>query len=311
MIDFPSVGDNFGGKTLTDYYLMKIGVSSYSLIRAIRSGELSWDGALEWTKENGGEHFEVVSLEPAFGRDEAFLDAIRTKAAALDLPLSSYTVGANFLKESEAEIAAEIERVKGEVDAGARLGVKFMRHDAGSRPVEQTGTAQFEADFPTLVRACREVADYAAQYGITTSVENHGYHVQASERVHRLVLAVDRPNFRTTLDVGNFLCADEDSLAAVKNNIGIASMVHFKDFYRRSPRSHVGEGWFPTRAGYKLRGAIVGNGDIDLPSVVRVIHESGFDGFISVEFEGKEPCLEGTRTGLDNLRRLFAEAAEA
>lgn len=285
---------------------MKIGVSSYSLSRAIRSGELSWSSALEWTKENGGEHFEVVSLDPGFREDEALFDTIREKAAELGLPLSSYTVGANFLKDTEAELSAEIERVKREVDAGARLGVKFMRHDAGSRPIEQTGTAQFEADFPTLVQACREVADYAAQYGITTSVENHGYHVQASERVHRLVLAVDRPNFRTTLDIGNFLCADEDSLAAVKNNIGIASMVHFKDFYRRSPGSPVGEGWFSSRAGYKLRGAIVGNGDINIPAVATVVKESGFSGFISVEFEGKEPCTEGTRTGMDNLRRFLA-----
>ena len=43
--------------------------------------------------------------------------------------------------------------------------------------------------------------------------------VQHSERVQALIHAVDRVNFRTTLDVGNFVCVDEDSVAAVTNNL--------------------------------------------------------------------------------------------
>jgi inosose dehydratase len=57
-----------------------------------------------------------------------------------------------------------------------------------------------------------------------------------------------------------------------------------------------------------LRGAIVGQGDIDMPEVIRIIKNSGYDGYISVEFEGMEDCRIGSRIGIDNAKRLWAEA---
>jgi inosose dehydratase len=284
---------------------MKIGLSSYSLSRAIRAGEMSWTDAIQWIADQGGEHMEVVPMDCAMVENQPLQQALVAKAAECGIALSSYTIGANFLTETTVAYEAEIERVKREVDVAAALGVKFMRHDAGSRAIPETTTAQFEADLPKLIHACREVADYAKQFGIVTSVENHGYHVQASERVHRLVLGVDRENFRTTMDIGNFLCADEDPIAAVKNNLPIASMVHFKDFYRRPAGSDLGDGWFPSKAGYHLRGAIVGHGDINIPAVAALVRESGFDGFVSVEFEGLEDCRTGSSIGMANLRRYL------
>jgi sugar phosphate isomerase/epimerase len=57
-----------------------------------------------------------------------------------------------------------------------------------------------------------------------------------------------------------------------------------------------------------LRGAIVGQGDIDMPEVIRIIKNSGYDGYISVEFEGMEDCRIGSRIGIDNAKRVWAEA---
>jgi sugar phosphate isomerase/epimerase len=183
-----------------------------------------------------------------------------------------------------------------------------MRHDVAFRPAQEGTVAQFEADLPVLVKACQRIADYAASHGITTSVENHGYYVQSSERVRRLVHETARENFKTTLDIGNFLCVDEDPVSAVKNNIPYASMVHAKDFYRRPSYRNPGEGWFQTAHGNYLRGAIVGHGDIDMPEVFRVLKQSGYDGYISVEFEGMENCKTASRIAMDNVRRFWEEA---
>ncbi|MFA6291886.1 MAG: sugar phosphate isomerase/epimerase family protein [Victivallales bacterium] len=285
--------------------MFKIGLSSYSLSKAMNAGEMDILGAIMWISENGGEHMELSPGKLVLAGDDALVKAIVKKAADCGIALSSYTIGANFITETEDAFQKEIKRVKSEVDIAAALGVKRMRHDAGSRPPADATVANFEKDLPKLVEACRTVADYAEKYGIVTSVENHGYHVQGSERVQRLVLAVDRENFRTTVDIGNFLCADEDPVSAVMNNIGLASMVHFKDFYRRPPQSDLGDGWFKSKAGYFLRGSIVGQGDIDIPSVVKIIKNSGYDGFISIEFEGMEDCRTGSKIGLQNLRRYF------
>lgn len=38
--------------------------------------------------------------------------------------------------------------------------------------------------------------------GVTASIEDHGFFMNSSERVKRLLQAVDSPNFKMTLDVG-------------------------------------------------------------------------------------------------------------
>ena len=296
---------------------MKIGFTSYSFLNACKAGELDIFKMIDWIVERGGEHLEI-SPTPAIvtltGNPE-LTDQVREYAARNNLPLSSYTIGANFLtmtnedgttrNKTEEEIRAEIERVKTEVDIAARLGVHLMRHDVGYRPQAECSLENFEHDLPICVAACREIADYAAQYDITTSTENHGYHFQGSERIGRLVALVDRPNYRTTLDVGNFICADEDPEIAVMHNLPIASMIHFKDFYLRKTVLCEDQ-WGKTRHGRYFRGAVTGNGDVDLRSIVALIKASGYDGFLSIEYEGKEPCLTACEMALANVRALFA-----
>ena len=288
---------------------MKIGLSSYSLSRAIASGQLGVLEAIDWIANAGGEHMEVV---PGGAWDihvpglPAKLVA-RAKEAGIDL--SSSTIGANFIQPDADARAKEVARLKSEVDIAGELGVKFMRYDAGYRPIPEATVENFEKDLPVVADCCREVAAYAAKYGITCSVENHGYHFQNCERVHRLVDMVNLPNYRTTLDVGNFLCADGDPVASVKTNIGIASFIHFKDFFLRTAGNPpIGEGWSRTKAGHYLRATVIGHGSVELVPIVKIIKESGYDGYVSIEFEGKEDCLWACKVGLDNAKQLFAEA---
>lgn len=284
---------------------MKLGVSTYSLSRAIASGEMTPTDAIRWIAEQGGEHVEIVPHGFSLTDDPGLIDDIVRTAADSGLEVSNYAVGANFRTDDDEAFEAEIVRLKGQVDIARALGVKRMRHDVAWR--EDTSIASFLRELPKLAEACRRIADYAAPFGITTSVENHGYYVQHSDRVLALVGAVGRSNFRLTLDVGNFMCADEESVGAVKKTIAAASMVHLKDFYLRPALRDPGEGWFPTLSGNRLRGAIVGQGDIDMRETLRAIKSSGYDGYVSIEFEGLEECKLGTRIGLENARRIWEE----
>jgi len=284
---------------------MKLGLSSYSLYQAMESGQLTFPEAIEWAADHGAEHIEIVPLGFDLNKNPELIDVIRQTAEAKGIEISNYAIGANFITEDEASYEAEIARVMKEVDNAAALGVKLMRHDVASR--SDISINNFNADLPKLADACRRIADHAAQYGITTSVENHGYYIQNADRVQALVHAVDRPNYRTTLDIGNFMCSDEDSVVATKKNIGIASMVHIKDFYLRPAGQNPGRGWFPTASGNYLRGAIAGHGDIKMRDVLRVVKQSGYDGYLSLEFEGMEECRLASEIGLENIRRIWNE----
>ena len=285
---------------------MKVGLSTYSLYGAIEKGEMDVLGMIDWIAENGGEHVEIVPF--GFSLDtKKSLDEVRKRAARHGLEISSYTIEANLVQPSKKKLKEEIDRLKKEVDKAHRLGAKLMRHDAGWREPEEATIQNFMNDLPRLVEGCRKVAGYAARYGITTSVENHGYHCQHSDRVQLLVRSVDRPNYKTTVDCGNFVCVDEDPLFAVRKNLPIASMVHVKDFYIRPHDQYPGEGWFRSSNGTYLRGAIFGQGDLDVRRILREVKQSGYDGYISLEFEGMEECREACKIGMENIRRIWEE----
>lgn len=286
---------------------MKLGISSYSLYQASQHEGMTILDILDWIAANGGEHAEIVPIDFDLTEQPELADQIRERAEKNGIELSNYAIGANFVTETEQEYEEEIQRVMKHVDQAHRMGIKLMRHDAASRPIPETSIQHFEADLWKVADACRRIADYASGFGITTSVENHGFYIQASDRVQRLVHSVDRENFRTTLDVGNFMCVDENPLVAVQKNINLASMVHVKDFYLRPSWQNPGEGWFQTANGNFLRGAIAGHGDLDLREILRVIKDSGYNGYISIEFEGLEDCKKGTKIGLANVRRIWNE----
>ncbi|PLS09651.1 sugar phosphate isomerase/epimerase family protein [Neobacillus cucumis] len=286
---------------------MKLGLSSYSLYSALKSKELNILEAIEWTAEQGGEHIEIVPMGFSLDENPELTDAIRQKAENVGIKISNYAIGANFITVDEEQFEQEVERVTKQVDIANRLGVKLMRHDVAWRPIGETSFQQFEQDLPRLTDACKRIADYAAGYGITTSVENHGYFVQASDRVQALLHRVNKDNFKTTLDTGNFLCVDENPIKAVKKNIQHASMIHMKDFYYRPETYNPGEGWFQTTSGNYLRGSIIGHGDIDIYEIIKVIKHSNYDGFISIEFEGMEDCKRGSKISLDNVRRIWEQ----
>ena len=301
---------------------MKLGVSTYSFVRDLASGKRSVEDVIRWVGEHGGEHVEIVPFGFTVRDNPSLIKRIRQTADEAGVELSNYLILSNFTLTDDAAYRKEIDRVRQEVDVAVELGVRLMRHDVAWKPRqegEEAGLAgrlwpmqaiaieRFEESLPRMAAASAEIADYANQFGITTMVENHLFLVQASDRVQRLIQTVDRTNFRTTLDIGNFLCVDESPVVGVAKNLSYAKMVHLKDFYIRPSSADPGEGWFRSAYGTYLRGAIFGHGDIDVREVFRTMKAQAYAGYASLEFEGMEDPELGVRLGLANAKRLWDE----
>jgi sugar phosphate isomerase/epimerase len=314
---------------------MKIGVSSYSFSTHFANGTMDILGAIDWIADSTATHMELsivgfvgfvgTTETPATPNSEAswersafneqgrilgrelvehpeLVTAIKERAAERGVSLSNYVVGADL---RSSDLAGQIASLKKHIDVAHELGITRFRHDVVEWAWRETDQAEFESVFASIVPICQELADYAAPLGITTSIENHGFYMNNSERVRRLIFAVDRPNFKTTLDIGNFLCIDELPESAVVQNLPHASVVHLKDFYIRD--SKPGDGWLTTLAGNYILGSIVGFGDLPMKRLIGQIKNSGFDGPISIEFEGLEDDLIGIKTGLANAIRIWNE----
>lgn len=290
---------------------MKLGFSTYCMESELREGRMTVTDLLEWASDHQCGHVELVPYGYTLVDNAELADRIRDKAASLGIVLSNYAMPANFCQPSEAEFQEEVRRVMKHVDVLRRMGIRSMRHDvtAFTIPAEQASLGQFLDWLPQIVKGSRIIADYAAQFGITTHIENHGWSVQHSERVRHVLRAVDRPNFKAVLDIGNFMCVDENPLAGIDRCLPFASIVHVKDFYVRPFYADPGEGrWFRSVNGNYLRGSIFGHGDLPVREALKRIKSSGYDGFVTLEFEGMEDNRQATAIGLRNVRRLWEEA---
>lgn len=300
---------------------MNIGLSSYSLDREIASGRMTLGEAVDWAAAQGASCMELVPF--AFRFDDAATGAIdgdavarvRRRAADAGIRLCNYSVLADFCREGEA-LEKEIARVCHEVDIAAALGLDKMRHDvcAFRRPQAQNTLADFERWLPVMADAAARVCEYAGRRGVKTMIENHGFFANGCDRVLRVMRAVGDDNYGLLLDTGNIVCVDEDAAVAARELAPVTRMVHLKDFYIRgrdpgdSTQFDCAGSWFRSRDGKYLRGAILAQGDLDVPAILGALKRSGYDGDIVIEFEGLEDARYAAAVGMQNARRLWDEA---
>lgn len=291
---------------------MKIGVSSYSFSRLVRDGVLTQLEVVAKAKEMGFDSIEFSTFSLPEGETPlTFAPKVKEECDRVGLEITNYTIGADFLNGSGGDWEAEAERLKAEVRTAKILGAPGMRHDATRGfPADRGGPRGFDDALPTLVKGCRAVTEFAADLGIKTMVENHGFFCQDSERVEKLVNGVNHPNFGLLIDMGNFVCVDEDPAVALGRLMPYAFHVHAKDFHiKPGTLPDPGPGWFRSRGENYLRGAIIGHGDVPLVQCLRLMKKAGFQGVLSIEFEGLEEPLTGIAMGLANLRR-YTEALD-
>ena len=282
---------------------MKISVTSYSYGQYIKEDKLGLMGIIDNAAEMGFAGIEFSEGGWSNNLDLAVAEKIKERCAERGIEVVSYCVGANFLA---ADLDAEIERVKKQVDFAAAMGTKNMRHDVGYGFSGRKYSIGYDDALPYLAKGALEVTKYAEQKGVGTMTENHGYFSQDAARVEKLINTVAHPNFGALVDIGNFMCADEDPVKSVGIMAPYAKHVHAKDFYWKSGmEQNPGEGWFQTRAMNYIRGAIIGQGEAKVYQSIKILKKAGYDGYITVEFEGMEDNLKGIRIGKDNLARFI------
>ena len=287
---------------------MKLSISSYSFQAEIRAGRMTQEQVVEKAHELdfGAIEFTELTPCPAPTLEQQLESAarIRAKADELNMIITNYAIGANLYHECASEEAAELERVKGQLRVAAALGAPMMRHDICYQPGKECRS--FDLMLPRIAKNVRISTEYAQDLGIRTCSENHGYIAQDSDRMERLFNAVNHPNYALLVDMGNFLCVDENPVTAVSRLAPYACYVHVKDMLITSGCSH-NPGSNMTRGGNWFRGTVIGQGVVPVRQCLRILRKAGFDGYYAIEFEGSEECIPAITKGKENLERYYRE----
>jgi sugar phosphate isomerase/epimerase len=256
---------------------------------------------LDWVAASPAGHLEIAALDGEYYLEHD--DVVRDTAAHagdIGVPIVNYLVSGD-LRTADGK---EIDRLRRQLDVAHRFGARIFRHDVAPWAWREQDQGEFESTFERVVEGCRAVAGHAAELGIVSTIENHGFFMNGSDRLARLVHAVDRPNFRVTLDLGNGLCVGEVPGKTAAGLIDIAASVGVKDFHiRRS----AGDGWLKTLAGDYLLGTISGHGDLDLAGLLALVATKP-DLPVSLEFEGLESTPDAIERSLKNILRIAGAA---
>jgi len=281
---------------------MKIGVSSYSFRKYIIEKKCDYFKICDLAKEMGFDGIEFTPLEDKkYGiTDDPIKTATELKGycAQIGLEIIAYTVGANLVTDNPE---AEVKALKERVDVAEALGAPVLRHDVCSK-LRSKPLYSYRDAITEMVPLIREVTEYAASKGIRTCTENHGYIFQKPERVEELILAVGHENYGWLCDMGNFLCADADPVKAVTIAAPYTVHAHAKDFIYKDGSVARPSGFFGTAGGNHLRGTVIGHGVVPINNCLTILKNAGYDGYVSVEFEGMEECLPGIKAGLEFLK---------
>lgn len=278
---------------------MKISVSSYSYSQYINAGKMDLFGAVETAKKQGYEGIEFTDL-PFEGNERLELAAaLKEKAEKEGIAIVAYSVGANLYQGSPEADEKEVTRLKEQADVAAALGCGIMRHDVCW---SLAAGRSFGLMLPTIAANARKITEYAQTKGIRTCTENHGFICQDAYRMEQLFNAVGHENYGLLVDIGNFCCADEICPKSVGIVAPYAIHCHAKDMQLSKIKM---DGFSKTRMGNYFAGVVLGEGDCGVYYSLRALKTAGYDGWCSVEYEGRLDCVEAVGRCRENLESMF------
>lgn len=207
---------------------------------------------------------------------DTYLAECRKLAHTTGIEISGTAVGNNFSHPKGApERAEQMAYVKDWIDKSAILGAPHIRVFAGQHP---KGVSEEDAE-RNASEALEEAAEYAGKKGIFLGIENHDS-IGTSDRLLRIVKAVKSPWVGVNLDTGNFKSADP--YADMAGTAAYAVNVQVK---------------VALKVGDKKE-------DADLERIGKILKDSGYQGYVVLEYEEEGDPYAAIPPVLDRMRKF-------
>ncbi len=280
---------------------MFIGVSMYSYNQSVQKGLLDIPDFIHEAKKAGADGVEL--LEYYYKDIDRDRDAAMKALQETGLPCPIFSVGNNFAKRDPAEREVQLSRIRFGVDEALKFGAGVVRVFAG----DVADGITYDEARSWIVEGLSEGSKYAASKGVKLALENHGTLAGRGDQVRGIIDDVRSLSGTDVLganpDTGNFLLVNQPSHEAIRQVASLANMVHFKDFVL-APPTH--EGWAYTALnGQKFLGTAVGEGQVMLERCITELRDAGFNGWLSVEYEGMEDPITAVPRSIASARKYL------
>lgn len=258
-----------------------ISLAEWSLVKTIRSGKMTnLDFPRVARRTFGIDCIEFVDQFFADkAKDKKYLGELKKRADAEGVKMAMIMVDTNGPLGIARKRSRDrtVRRTEAWIDAAKFLGCHTVRVNA--RGEKDPGELR-----RWIVESCGRLADYAAKLNINVVIENHGEPSSDPVWLASVMKQVNRPNFGTLPDFGNFP-EEIDRYDAVEALMPFAKAVSAK------------------ASNFTADGLVA---ETDYFRMMRIVRDAGYAGRVGVESGGKTPADEADaiRMTRDLLKRI-------
>ncbi len=244
----------------------------------IKNGKMDFFGFMDFGKELGWDAVELHYKHfPSMERD--YLRKLKFHGLKAGVELGIVSGANNFTIPDPAEREDNVAGLIKAIEMAEYLGCPQVRAFGG--PIPQ-GVPKEKA-FEWCVESFNRVVPIAEDKGIMIGLENHGGVTQTSDDVLAILDAVNSDWFGLNMDTNNF--PHEDRYTHMEKVIDRIVQIHAKFLQADEERGDAG---------------------IDYDRVLSMATDAGFNGFVSIEYEGKENPYSAVTKASRYLKRKLS-----
>jgi len=238
--------------------------------------DLPFPEFVAYCREAGADALELSGWPRSYSGtlvlDAAGVEEVRRLTRQAGLAVCAVGCPSELVQPEEAGKAEQVALIERLVDVAEALGARTVGLKAGN-PLEGMTADAAQA---LMVEVIARAAPHAAARGVALALENGGILTNDHTRLLAIVDAVDHPNVRALLDVGNFRrhgYSPQDVLRVVEAVAPRSAHIHFKD----------GKG-----AQREFQNVPIGDGDLDMEPILQAIRVAGYRSPLCAQYEGPD-----------------------
>ena len=205
--------------------------------------------------------------------EQEYLHGLRRLAYRHGVTFSGVACGVSMVQADAAKRAESLNQLKKWIDVTNHLGASHLRIFAGELPPGTTVKDAIDWTVETMKAAC----DYSGEKGILLGLEDHEGLTQSADPCVEIMHRVNSPFAGINLDITNFIATPtQDAYAQIAACLPYATNTHIRDHFSDAT-------------------------PVDMDRVWQMFAKTGYQGYMSAEYEAASSGLLPAATGVPKL----------
>jgi L-ribulose-5-phosphate 3-epimerase len=282
-----------GTKTIPLKPRIKLSISSYSYWH-FKEKKFPIEKVIDEAARMGVEGIDILHVQME-SEDNRYIQELKRRAYLNGIAFTCLSIHQSFVSPDKEVLKKEIEHTKKCIELAAKMGIPCMRLNSGrwntiksfddlmkNRGIEPILPGYTEDDgFKWCIDSIQQCLPVAEEFGVLLALENHWGLCSTPEGQLRIKKTIDSPWLGILMDTGNFL---ENPYSKLEMIAPYTSFVQAKTYYG-------GGEW------YSL--------DLDYNRIIKILQKVNYQGYISLEFEGKEDPFTAVPKSIELLKEAI------